>query len=88
MLTQREAAEGESRNTAEAKKRVAENETSANIAEAAFRAEDHVNVSASSLLSKKQSPPPPPPQRPILLRARTIDARLLASARWRGRRFY
>ncbi|CAM9317725.1 unnamed protein product [Ascophyllum nodosum] len=43
-LVKREAAEGESRNTAEAKKRVAENETSANIAEAAFRAEDHVNV--------------------------------------------
>ena len=44
----REAAEGESKNTAEAKKRVAENESSANSAEAAYRAEAHVNVSMLS----------------------------------------
>lgn len=43
---QREAAEGESKNVSEAKKRVAENESSANMAEASYRAEAHVSVSA------------------------------------------
>ena len=43
---QREAAEGESKNVSEAKKRVAENESSANMAEAAYHAEAHVHVSA------------------------------------------
>ena len=47
-FVKREAAEGESKNTAEAKKRVAENESSANSAEAAYRAEAHVNVSMLS----------------------------------------
>lgn len=42
---QREAAEGESKNISEAKKRVAENESSANMAEASYRAEAHVSVS-------------------------------------------
>lgn len=42
---QREAAEGESKNVSEAKIRVAENESSANIAEAGYRADAHVNVS-------------------------------------------
>lgn len=41
---QREAAEGESKNVSEAKKRVAENESSATMAEANYRAEAHVGV--------------------------------------------
>lgn len=47
FVPQREAAEGESKNISEAKKRVAENESSANMAEASYRAEAHVGVSAS-----------------------------------------
>ncbi|CAM9132627.1 unnamed protein product [Ectocarpus sp. 12 AP-2014] len=43
-LVKREAAEGESKNISEAKKRVAENESSANMAEATYRAEAHVGV--------------------------------------------
>lgn len=43
-LVKREAAEGESKNVSEAKKRVAENESSANMAEASYRAEAHVSV--------------------------------------------
>lgn len=42
---QREADEGRSKNTSEGKKRVAENESSARTAEAAYRADAHVNVS-------------------------------------------
>lgn len=45
LVSQREAAEGESKNVSEAKKRVAENESSANMAEASYRAEAHVGVS-------------------------------------------
>lgn len=45
LLFQREAAEGESKNMSEAKKRVAENESSAKMAEATYRAEAHVGVS-------------------------------------------
>ena len=44
-VSQREAAEGESKNVSEAKKRVAENESSATMAEASYRAEAHVGVS-------------------------------------------
>lgn len=44
-FAQREAAEGRSKNESEAKKRVAENESSANMAEASYRAEAHVGVS-------------------------------------------
>eukprot|EP00752_Nemacystus_decipiens_P013019 g11517.t1 len=43
-LVKREAAEGESKNVSEAKKRVAENESSATMAEASYRAEAHVGV--------------------------------------------
>lgn len=42
---QREAAEGQSKNESESKKRVAENESSADTAEACYRAEAHVRVS-------------------------------------------
>ena len=50
-FAQREAAEGESKNISEAKKRVAENESSANMAEASYRAEAHVGVSSASACS-------------------------------------
>ncbi|CAM9291103.1 unnamed protein product, partial [Hapterophycus canaliculatus] len=43
-LVKREAAEGESKNVSEAKKRVAENESSANMVEASYHAEAHVGV--------------------------------------------
>lgn len=43
---QREASEGQSKNESEAKKRVAENESSATISEAAYRTEAHVQVGA------------------------------------------
>lgn len=46
FLSQREAAEGQSKNMSEGKKRVAENESSAEIAEASFRADAHISVSA------------------------------------------
>lgn len=50
-VPQREAAEGESKNVSEAKKRVAENESSATMAEASYRAEAHVGVSTWSTVA-------------------------------------
>lgn len=43
--TQREAAEGESKNNSEAKKRVAEYESAARMAEATYKADAHVQAS-------------------------------------------
>lgn len=47
-LVKREASEGQSKNESEAKKRVAENESSATISEAAYRTEAHVQVAAEN----------------------------------------